>query len=138
MVGLTFRLLSSDDSTAFGFIAQGGDGCISVTSNVAPGLCSNMFLAWRQGESARAQRLALALAQLTTTLFCEPNPVPLKYALSLFGLMLPHVRLPLVDLAEQAKPKLAAILAQLCDSHSASMIGKIGGQMRARQRVAAK
>ena len=50
LVGLEFRLLSGDDATALAFLAQGGDGCISVTSNVAPGLCRNMFFASRQGQ----------------------------------------------------------------------------------------
>jgi 4-hydroxy-tetrahydrodipicolinate synthase len=60
LVGPEFRLLSGDDALGLAFLAQGGDGCISVTSNVAPGLCRNMFLAWRQGPAARAQRLARA------------------------------------------------------------------------------
>lgn len=137
LVGPAFRLLSGDDATAFGFIVQGGDGCISVTSNVAPGLCRTMYLAWRQGESARAQRLAFALAPLTAALFCEPNPVPLKYALSVFGLMRPEVRLPLVELKHQVKAEVAGVLAQLCDAYSGSMIGKIGGQMQVRQRARA-
>src|SRR5674476_540226 len=50
LVGPDFRLLTGDDATAFAFFAQGGNGCISVTSNVAPGLCRNMFLACRQGQ----------------------------------------------------------------------------------------
>ena len=50
-VGAEFRLLSGDDATSLGFLAQGGNGCISVTSNIAPGLCRSMFLAHRQGQS---------------------------------------------------------------------------------------
>jgi 4-hydroxy-tetrahydrodipicolinate synthase len=94
-----------------------------------------MFLAWKQGQTARAQRLALALAQLTAALFRESNPVPLKYALSLFGLMAPTVRLPLVELSEQSKTEVASVLARLCDAYSGSMIGKIGGSIRANPRV---
>jgi len=93
-VGPDFRLLSGDDATAVAFLAQGGNGCISVTSNVAPGLCRTMFLACKQGQMAKAQRLGDPIAQLTYALFREPNPVPLKYALSLLGLMSPKVRLP--------------------------------------------
>jgi 4-hydroxy-tetrahydrodipicolinate synthase len=100
LVGPDFRLLSGDDALGLAFLAQGGDGCISVTSNVTPGLCRNMFLAWRQGPAARAQRLARPIAQLTAALLCETNPVALKYALSLFGLMSPRVRLPLVELSD--------------------------------------
>jgi 4-hydroxy-tetrahydrodipicolinate synthase len=54
LVGTDFRLLSGDDATALAFIAQGGDGCISVTSNVAPGLCRDMFLTLRQGQITSA------------------------------------------------------------------------------------
>lgn len=126
LVGTDFRLLSGDDATAFAYLAQGGNGCISVTSNVEPTLCRNMFLALRQGDVARAQRLAAALAQLTAALFHEPNPIPLKYALSLFGLASAKVRLPLVELGGQAKTEVAGVLARFCDEYSASMIGKIG------------
>ena len=99
LLGTEFRLLCGDDALALPYMAQGGDGCISVTSNVAPGLCRNMFLAWKQGQSVRAQRLARAAAPLTTALFRESNPVPVKYALALLGLMSPAVRLPLVELS---------------------------------------
>ena len=58
LVGSNFRLLSGDDATALAFLAQGGDGYVSVTSNVVPGLCRSMFLAYRQGQMLRAERLA--------------------------------------------------------------------------------
>jgi 4-hydroxy-tetrahydrodipicolinate synthase len=135
LVGPDFRLLSGDDALGLAFLAQGGDGCISVTSNVVPGLCRNMFLAWRQGPATRAQRLARPIAQLTAALFCETNPVALKYALSLFGLMSPRVRLPLVELSDQYKPGIAAILAELCDTCPEAMIGRIGGPIRASRRA---
>jgi 4-hydroxy-tetrahydrodipicolinate synthase len=137
LVGTDFRLLSGDDASALGFLAQGGDGCISVTSNAAPGLCRNIFLGWKQAQIARVQRLVLALAPLTAALFCESNPAPLKYALSLFGLTSPRVRLPLVELSDQAKTEVANILARLCDEYSGSMIGKIGGPIRASRRIMA-
>jgi len=116
-VGAEFRLLSGDDATALGFMAQGGHGCISVTSNLAPGLCRSMFLAHRQGQIAQAQRLASLVAQLTAALFRETNPVPLKYALSLLGLMSPVVRLPLVELSEQTRAEVAAVVTKMCDVH---------------------
>ena len=133
LVGADFRLLSGDDATALGFLAQGGDGCISVVSNAAPGLCRNIFLSWRQGQIGRAQRLVLALTQLTAALFRETSPVPLKYALSVFGLMSPKVRLPLVELSNQSKLEVASVLARLCDEYAGSMIGKIAGDAPARQ-----
>ena len=61
LVGTNFRLLCGDDALALPYLAQGGDGCISVTSNVAPGLCRNLFLAWKQGLSVRAQRQGVPL-----------------------------------------------------------------------------
>jgi 4-hydroxy-tetrahydrodipicolinate synthase len=117
-----FRLLSGDDTTALAFLAQGGDGCISVTSNVAPGLCRSMFLACKQGQATKAERLSNSMAQLTYALFREPNPVPLKYALSLFGLMSPKVRLPLAELADQAKAEVAAVMSKLRDENAEQMI----------------
>ena len=125
LVGPDFRLLSGDDATALAFFAQGGNGCISVTSNVAPGLCRSMFLAFRQGQMARAQRLANQVAQLTSALFRETNPVPLKYALSLLDLMSPKVRLPLVESTEQTQAELAAVVTQICDASPERVIGKV-------------
>ena len=135
MVGPEFRLLSGDDALGLAFLAQGGDGCISVTSNVAPDLCRNMFLAWRQGPATRAQRLARPIAQLTAALFCETNPVAQKYALSLFGLMSPRFRLPLVELSDQYKPGIAAILTELCDACPEATIGRIDGPIPAGRRA---
>ena len=125
VVGPDFRLLSGDDATALAFLAHGGNGCISVTSNVAPGLCRSMFLACKQGQMVNAQRLGNAIAQLTYALFREPNPVPLKYALSLLGLMSPKVRLPLVEPADQAKAEIAAVMAKMCDENAEDMIGRM-------------
>jgi 4-hydroxy-tetrahydrodipicolinate synthase len=125
LVGPDFRLLSGDDATVLGFLAQGGDGCISVTSNLAPGLCRSMFLALRQGQLALAQRLAGPIGRLTAALFRETSPVPLKYALSLFALMSPRVRLPLVELGHESQAALADIVAQVCNEQEKSMIGRL-------------
>jgi len=132
LLGTDFRLLCGDDALALPYLAQGGDGCISVTSNVAPGLCRSMFLAWKQGQSVRAQRLARAAAPLTTALFRESNPVPVKYALALLGLMSPAVRLPLVELSPHLRTELGEVLLRLCDEYSECMIGNTleGGEAR--------
>jgi 4-hydroxy-tetrahydrodipicolinate synthase len=111
LVGAKFRLLSGDDATAPAFIAQGGDGCISVTSNVVPGLARSLYLRRRQG--ARAQALADMLAQLTTALFRETNPAPLKYALGLLGQMSARVRLPLVEPTLETRREVQAALARI-------------------------
>ncbi|HZL27463.1 MAG TPA: 4-hydroxy-tetrahydrodipicolinate synthase [Acidobacteriaceae bacterium] len=137
LVGWDFRLLTGDDATALPFFAQGGNGCISVTSNIAPGLCRSMYLACRQDQLPSAQRWALPIAKLTAALFRETSPAPLKYALSLLGLMSPMVRLPLTELTDKTKADLADILTQVCDGYSEYMIGKIGGSAHSSRRVAA-
>jgi 4-hydroxy-tetrahydrodipicolinate synthase len=136
-VGSDFRLLSGDDATALGFLANGGNGCISVTSNVAPILCRNAYAAWSQMQSVRALRLARVAGDLTAALLVESNPAPLKYALSLFGLMSPRVRLPLVELSEQAKQEIRDVLQRLCDGYAGAMIGNIGDRPRERDRAMA-
>jgi 4-hydroxy-tetrahydrodipicolinate synthase len=125
LLGPDFRLLTGDDATAMAFVSQGGNGCISVTSNVAPGLCRNMFLACRQGQIASAQRWAIPVAKLTAVLFRESSPAPLKYALSLLGLMPPKLRLPLVELTSQSKADVAAVMAQICEDYADDVIGKL-------------
>jgi 4-hydroxy-tetrahydrodipicolinate synthase len=125
LLGPEFRLLTGDDATALGFFSQGGNGCISVTSNVAPGLCRNMFLACRQGQIASAQRWAIPVAKLTDALFRETSPAPLKYVLSLLGLMSPKPRLPLVELTSQSKAEVAAVMAHICDQYAEHLIGKM-------------
>lgn len=126
MLGQNFRLLTGDDATALAFLAQGGNGCISVTSNVAPGLCRNMFLACRQGQISTAQRWGAPIAQLTAALFRETNPAPLKYALSLLGFMTPRVRLPLVEVSDATKTEVDAAVAHLCENFRDYAIGKFG------------
>ena len=138
LVGPDFRLLSGDDATALAFLSQGGNGCISVTSNVAPGLCRDMFLACRQGQIARAQRWAMPVAQLTAALFRESSPAPLKYALSLLGLMSPKVRLPLVELTKQTKAELAGVMAQMCEDNADFVIGKLSEPERSSRRAVAR
>lgn len=113
LVGEDFALLSGDDASALGFMAQGGDGCISVTCNLVPGLCQAMVAAWRRGDAMRARQLMLAIAPLTAALFCESNPAPLKYALSLCGLVSGRVRLPLFEISEQGRYLIAEALVRL-------------------------
>jgi 4-hydroxy-tetrahydrodipicolinate synthase len=123
-------LLSGDDATASAFLANGGDGCISVTSNVAPGLCRAMYLAWKQGQIARAQRLAAVAASLTAALSRESNPVPVKYALSVMNIVSPRVRLPLVELTNRTMAEIDGVLAQLGALYSDYLIGSVSPQER--------
>jgi 4-hydroxy-tetrahydrodipicolinate synthase len=137
LLGPDFKLLTGDDATALAFIAQGGNGCISVTSNLVPGLCRNMFLACRQGQITSAQQWAAPIGKLTAVLFRETSPAPLKYALSLLGLMSAKVRLPLVEVTNATKAELTTAMALVCDRYSEYMLGKIGGSMHTNLRVVA-
>jgi 4-hydroxy-tetrahydrodipicolinate synthase len=83
----------------------------------------------------RAQRPARPIAQLTAALFRKSNPVPLKHALSLFGLMPPGVRLPLVELSGQSQAELARVLVRMCDEYSEYMIGTLREHSRASRRA---
>jgi 4-hydroxy-tetrahydrodipicolinate synthase len=135
LVGPQFRLLSGDDATAPAFLAQGGDGCISVTSNVAPALCRDLYRAWKQGQTAYARRLATVAAKLTAALFRESNPAPVKYALASMGLMLPRVRLPLVEVTSDSKAEIDRILAHMCERYPRYMIGDVAGRDRDRDSI---
>ena len=123
LVGAEFRLLTGDDATAPAFLVLGGHGCISVTSNVIPGLCRSMFLACKQGETAKSQRLAGPIAQLTAALFRETNPAPVKFALGLLGLMAPTLRLPMVIPSAQVQDEISTALAQVFQQYADQMIG---------------
>lgn len=105
-----FRLLSGDDTTAPAFLVYGGDGCISVTSNIIPDLCRKLYLSCAQGELRFARSMAGRLGRLTAALLQDSTPAALKYALSRLGLMLPHLRLPLVELTEPAKVNVATAM----------------------------
>jgi len=109
-----FRLLSGDDATALAFIAVGGDGCISVVSNVAPELCRVIFSNCTQGRLQTARYLQNRLAPLTAALSKE-SPAALKYALSMLGFIRPSTRLPIVELAEPAKAEIACAIAEIGD-----------------------
>jgi 4-hydroxy-tetrahydrodipicolinate synthase len=102
-IGPDFCQMSGEDGTALPFLAAGGQGCISVTANVAPALCAAMQRAWREGDVAKAAALSDRLMPLHTALFCETSPSPVKYAVSLLGKSSPEMRLPLVEISEASK-----------------------------------
>ncbi|HVJ51497.1 MAG TPA: 4-hydroxy-tetrahydrodipicolinate synthase [Aliidongia sp.] len=112
-LGHEFRLFTGDDATALGFFALGGDGCISVTANVAPRLCAQLHDAWRQGATEEAETASELLVKLTDALFAETSPVPVKYALELMGFMSSQVRLPLCAAAESTRCAVAEVLTRL-------------------------
>lgn len=102
-MGPDFIQLSGEDATALGFMAHGGHGCISVTANVAPALCSQMQEACLRGDYASALKVQDRLMPLHEAMFIETNPSPAKYALSVLGLMGDTVRLPLLPVSEGSK-----------------------------------
>ena len=102
-MGEDFNQLSGEDITALGFMAHGGHGCISVTSNVAPRLCAEFQTACLKGDFAVALKLQDKLAPLHINLFIEASPAPIKYALSLIGKCANMLRLPMVPASERAQ-----------------------------------
>jgi 4-hydroxy-tetrahydrodipicolinate synthase len=98
-LGTDFILLSGEDMTALGFNAHGGNGCISVTSNVAPRMCASFQNACQQGNYADALALQDKLVYLHKNLFLENNPGGVKYAASRLGLCRNEFRLPLVPIS---------------------------------------
>lgn len=104
--GKDFCQLSGEDITVAAFLAQGGEGCISVTSNVAPKLCSEMHAAWREHDFDTFNRIRDRLAPLHDALFCEPSPAPAKFGASLLGKCDPDVRLPLTNLTETGQAQV--------------------------------
>ena len=112
-LGERFCQLSGEDATATAFLAMGGVGCISVTANVAPKLCAQMQEAWAKGDLETCFAIRDRLMPLHDAMFCETNPAPAKYAVSLLGRCLPNVRLPLVELTDGAKKKVEAAVKGL-------------------------
>ncbi len=109
-MGPDFTQLSGEDASALGFMAHGGHGCVSVTSNVAPRLCAEFQDHCLQGDYAGALRVQDKLMPLHTALFIETNPAPAKYALSLLGKCAETVRLPMVTVAEKTRTAVRAAM----------------------------
>ncbi|AKF83378.1 dihydrodipicolinate synthase [Myxococcus fulvus 124B02] len=111
--GERLTLLSGDDFTVLPFIACGGKGVISVSSNVAPRMMADLVASARAGDFAKARELQVKLNNLHRLLFVESSPIPVKWGLHLLGLFGPEVRLPLVPMTEPNAAKLAEELRQL-------------------------
>jgi len=103
LCGPNFIQLSGNDCTSIAFNAQGGQGCISVTSNVAPKLCAELQAACKNGDYKTALTINDKLQTLNEALFLEPNPAGIKYAVSKLGLCSEYVRSPMVTLEEETK-----------------------------------
>ena len=111
--GDDFYQLSGEDHTAVAFLAAGGHGCISVTGNVAPRLCSAMHRAWQQGQVGEAMGIQRRLLPLHDAMFAETSPGPVKYAASLLGFTAPDCRLPLAPCSEPVQARVRTAMVEV-------------------------
>ena len=98
-----FCYLSGEDGTVVPYLSQGGQGCISVTANIAPKLCAKLHNDWREWKFEQVFSINLKLAKIHHALFVESSPGPVKYAAHLLGLCSSETRLPLVPINDSTK-----------------------------------
>ena len=108
-----FCYLSGEDGTALAYLAQGGQGCISVTANIAPKLCSDMQNLWRERKINLAQDINVKLSKIHHVLFIESSPGPVKYAAELLNLCSAEIRLPLVPIKDSTKALVKECLVEI-------------------------
>ena len=108
-----FSVLSGDDNMTLELIKAGGDGVISVASNVIPEQMSRMVHLGLEGHFAEAEMLDKKLSPLFAAEFVETNPIPIKYMLSLKGMCQEVYRLPLCELRPPSKDKVQNVLTQM-------------------------
>lgn len=112
-IGSSFSWLSGEDGNAVAYNASGGNGCISVTANVAPALCAKMQNACLAGNYPEAMAIQQKLLPLHDALFVEPSPAGVKYAASLLGLCEAEARLPVVELTNETKARIERAVKDL-------------------------
>lgn len=105
-----FDLYTGDDATAIEFILLGGHGGISVTANVAPEVVSEAYDLALAGEADAAKAKDAPLKSLHDELFCEANPIPVKWALAEMGLVSQTIRLPLTVLSAEKQPQVKSAM----------------------------
>ena len=120
--GEGFKLYSGEDAMARDYVLQGGDGCISVTANVAPAAVAKVMACANAGDAAGANAADAPLAALHRDLFCEANPIPVKWALAKMGKVTDSIRSPLVSLGAKFHARVESALqtASLIDGEPAS------------------
>ena len=111
--GPDFCQLSGEDGTALPFLIQGGVGCISVSANVAPKLCSMMHEAWQQGALETAMQINERLIPLHKAMFFQPSPAGAKYGAHLLGHCKPDTRLPLTPAAPETQGRVRSAMTGL-------------------------
>ena len=107
-----FALYTGDDMTAMAFIMLGGHGTISVTANVAPRLMHEMCVAAAAGDGVHARDLNARMVGLHRHLFCEANPIPVKWAVEQMGFVGKGIRLPLTRLSESCHERVRDAMRQ--------------------------
>ncbi len=112
LTGSDFALYTGDDASSLEFCLLGGQGSITVTGNVAPGLVHEMIMAAMAGEKEKAEQIDAKLMGLHQALFIESNPIPVKWAVAEMGLMSQGIRLPLTWLSEVNQPQVKAAMQQ--------------------------
>ena len=106
IIGDSFNQLSGEDATTLAYMTYGGHGSISVTSNIAPKLCSDLMNLCLAGKFDEASKINDKLMKLHECLFIEPSPGPVKYAAEKLGLMSSELRLPLVEISKNTKDRV--------------------------------
>ncbi|MGQ4272547.1 4-hydroxy-tetrahydrodipicolinate synthase [Terrihabitans sp. B22-R8] len=109
-MGAGFNQLSGEDMTALAFNAAGGNGCISVSANVAPRLCAELQRATLEGDYARALEIQDRLIPLHNAIFLEPGVAGAKVGLSILGRIKDEVRLPLLPATDKAREAMRAAM----------------------------
>jgi len=115
--GEDFAVLSGDDANTLPLLAVGGVGGISVTANIAPGLCASMIRAAEGGDWIEARRIHHRLLPLHSAMFLQTNPIPVKTAIGMMGLVSGDMRLPLCPMPDDLNEKLRALLLQYALIH---------------------
>ena len=112
LIGSGFSQLSGEDATALPYLAAGGHGCISVSSNIAPKLLAEMHDAWNNSNYNKAFENHLKLINLHDAMFCESSPGPVKFAAERLGLCKSEARLPIVEIEDKSKSRVITALKE--------------------------
>ena len=110
LCGDDLNIYSGNDDQVVPLLSLGGKGVISVVSNIAPTLVHDCCKAWFDGDTAEARRLQLEMLPLSDAMFCDVNPIPVKYAMNLLGWEAGKCRLPLVEPGDAQKAKIEQTL----------------------------
>ena len=112
LIGSGFSQLSGEDATALPYLAAGGHGCISVSSNIAPKLLAEMHDAWNSSNYNKAFENHLKLINLHDAMFCESSPGPVKFAAERLSLCKSEARLPIVEIDDTSKSRVIMALKE--------------------------